>query len=1096
MRLTARSWVFRVSAGIVLGVIWLIYSINIYWHIRNISVAGGIFSLKIYKLVSFWPGTDLIPSSMPCENVIITTIFFSAIVVIMAAQSMWRETYLDTIRPIHSKPVSNLVYMAGKSAGIIVIFMTMTFLALIPTFILNILRAGTTTDISGYIVYPFLIALPAFIFISGITTLISSIFGGRATGFLAVIPMIVLSLLFAGGPISSILDIFGWYTPLMSDPITGFSNTTMLIVKRFFFIFAGLSFFFLSTAIFKREVQSRLLSRVSIVMAALMFTGSAALAFHSGSLVYRGRRIRKTMRSLDNEASAFPVVEIENSSIFVRHEGDHIECRAALAVRNHDDVDMDRYLLTLNSGLEVTKVTSTDGTLEYSRNLHHLWVDAGDGLAPGTADTVDIFYSGRIDEETCYLFATEDERSELKRRTLSIDPTVSGKRYAYISDDFLLLTPEVHWYPASGARYDDQRPELCKNDFSTFSVEYSGREGLVPASQGTVTKTGDGKYRFTPSNPLTGISLIAGEFRHRSVQVDSTGYNSYTFKKLDRFDRYIYAVADTLPDLIRDMRERIESDSFLPYPFRKFALVQIPSDFSSHSNPLWPGYGADFQPEILMVPTDNSSGYMNLDRVFRNAKWYLGQDLNRTPSQKEIQSQTLSLLWILFEERSFFYQRNLVNSGDIPVLGKALDSYIALSNKNSLLNHYLDPKYHTVYSSRLRPIELASRYLDGKSLEDLLHSPSRIDSMAMAVTAKGVSLFTMLEALAGGESLKTILTDIFESEPFTVIEMPRLVATLNKSLGIDIQPVIDAWYSQDDLPGFIFSDIRLSRSLLDEHTIYNLRLKVFNPEKVDGIFVIDSSTKKEKIYSPFIVEAGRAKEFGIIFHSKPRSSIMIYTLISRNLPNRMRLNSRNIIKDDLVGWETVFEGERFIDPPRKATDTDIIVVDNEDSRFEILNKKQNRLRTLLPWIKDVEARDGYVHMRNNNFPARWTPCLEKRFYGDYVSSACFIGAGQGKNRVAWNCDIQNEGWYDVYAYMTRMTGMSEKHTREYYNQPYDFSVYHSDGVASCRPVMYEAELGWNLLGRFYYNEGKTRVELSDDCTHGVLVADAVKWVKR
>ena len=41
-----------------------------------------------------------------------------------------------------------------------------------------------------------------------------------------------------------------------------------------------------------------------------------------------------------------------------------------------------------------------------------------------------------------------------------------------------------------------------------------------------------------------------------------------------------------------------------------------------------------------------------------------------------------------------------------------------------------------------------------------------------------------------------------------------------------------------------------------------------------------------------------------------------------------------------------------------------------------------------------------------------------------------------------------------------------------------------------------ADSGWNILGSYYLSEGAAKVELSNKSNEGVVIADAVKWVKR
>jgi len=38
-------------------------------------------------------------------------------------------------------------------------------------------------------------------------------------------------------------------------------------------------------------------------------------------------------------------------------------------------------------------------------------------------------------------------------------------------------------------------------------------------------------------------------------------------------------------------------------------------------------------------------------------------------------------------------------------------------------------------------------------------------------------------------------------------------------------------------------------------------------------------------------------------------------------------------------------------------------------------------------------------------------------------------------------------------------------------------------------------MGWNLLGSYYFSQGKAKIEITDKTNGNLIVADAVKWVK-
>ena len=64
------------------------------------------------------------------------------------------------------------------------------------------------------------------------------------------------------------------------------------------------------------------------------------------------------------------------------------------------------------------------------------------------------------------------------------------------------------------------------------------------------------------------------------------------------------------------------------------------------------------------------------------------------------------------------------------------------------------------------------------------------------------------------------------------------------------------------------------------------------------------------------------------------------------------------------------------------------------------------------------------------------------------------------------------------------------------NIDYHYQISHDDGMEEVAFEDEEAGDGWNYLGTFYFSEGSAKVELTNKSEGRLLIADAVKWVKR
>ena len=101
MRLLLRSRLFRIGAAIVTAVIT-------FFHIIDIIAVFNPFVYFSLRDISFLFGhLMVIPASVPYENVILSTIGISIVLVLLAASSIRRERTMDTRAAIHVKEMTN-----------------------------------------------------------------------------------------------------------------------------------------------------------------------------------------------------------------------------------------------------------------------------------------------------------------------------------------------------------------------------------------------------------------------------------------------------------------------------------------------------------------------------------------------------------------------------------------------------------------------------------------------------------------------------------------------------------------------------------------------------------------------------------------------------------------------------------------------------------------------------------------------------------------------------------------------------------------------------------------------------------------------------
>ena len=61
---------------------------------------------------------------------------------------------------------------------------------------------------------------------------------------------------------------------------------------------------------------------------------------------------------------------------------------------------------------------------------------------------------------------------------------------------------------------------------------------------------------------------------------------------------------------------------------------------------------------------------------------------------------------------------------------------------------------------------------------------------------------------------------------------------------------------------------------------------------------------------------------------------------------------------------------------------------------------------------------------------------------------------------------------------------------------FEYTIHHDDGAETIGLDIRQCEQGWNHLGSFYFSEGEAQVQISNKSDGRLVIADAVKWVKR
>ncbi len=1101
MKTLLRSWFFRIFALIAIAVLT-------FTNVPFFALKGN--TPWVFRGIS---------ASIPYYNLLILNVIQAIIAVFLASDFLKRDKKLDTTEVVYMRSMNNSDYVLGKLLGILLVFLGLNLVVLCIAAVFNIFFSDVPMVILPYFLYPIFISIPTLVFIFGLSFLLMVTIRNQAITFILLLGYIAITIFFLGNKSHHLFDYITFNVPLMYSDFVGFGNLPMLLLHRGMYLLFGLAFVFATILLIKRLPQSAFMTRLSGVLMTLFLVSAIALAIGYLSHFSEGKKLRAAMVELNKTAGQMPKVSLQESKIQLEHRGRTIHATAQLKVKNNTSGTIQAYQFSLNPGLEVRRISAGPNELKFERKIHLLSVTPLQPLRPDGLDSLTIVYDGTINEQACYIDIDEKTRAELFRVWLYN----IAKRFSFIEPNYVLLTPETNWYPIAGLPYSASYPRLTGKDFTSFQLTVRTSEGLTAIAPGKMTSTGKGSFHFEVEHPLPQLSLTIGAYEKRSIQIDSIEYSLFNLKGHDYYAPFFKDIGDTLIAMIRELKQDYENKLGLSYPFPRLSLIETPIQFFSYARP-WTDARENVQPSMVFLPEKG----LLLERAdfSQMVRWQKRRQerSNQTFTPQELQSELFrdfvsgSLLGTMGHGFMSEFIKGMVNcsifpnyftlvnnfsSDRWPIFNVALESFLLQKSAES------SPPFRR-FMVGLSDEEKANLALMDQTLPEILADEKKKELIPAVLKAKGNFLFKLLESQLGKEQFQTFLSDYLKSQRFKNADVAELIARLKSQFNFDLEPHFNAWYQQRELPGFVIADVEAYKVLDKDRTRYQIKFKVSNLERVDGLLAITFRTGAGRGFGfgfgrpPMeptperlvMMGPGETKELGFVQDDSPRM-MMINTLISKNLPASI---TRPFDELELREKAVPFEGERLLSEPVRLVLPNEIIVDNEDAGFQLLyNPKDNWLKRLL---KIEKTEDKYIGINFWRPPSRWRATTMAEFYGEYIHSAHYIKGGNGDKKVAWKALIPASGNYEVFYYngrirapwMRRM-GEGQQSRRDQFFEQFNFKVYHDDGVEDVALDVANAEEGWVSLGTFYLSSDTARVELTDKTKGRMVVADAVKWLK-
>ncbi len=1092
-----RSWLFRVFAILILALLLLFNLFGV------IGIVGN----------GQWPGS-YVPGNVAYINFFMFTVAQVVIAAFLSADFLGRERKMDTTEVFYTRPMSNLQYVLGKTWGTLQLFFGLSLVIFLLSAIVSLVATGADLVLTPMLVYLFVYSLPSLVFILGFSFIIMIMVRNQAVTFVIVLGFGATVLFYLKGIHNGVWDFMGFYLPMHYSGFSGFSDFASLLLQRTGYLLLGLAGVLLTAFFLPRLPGHRHKPWGILLIAVTMAMGTAGIFYkilHQNQLSIR---FRKEMVQQERALSSVATAVIDSCELQVEHNGSMLSIRADLHIRITGKTDS--LILALNPGFQLSEVFLNQEKIVFSGNKSLLYIPLGEEREPGDTLNCQINYRGAPSNATIYPYVDEENRALLNRT----DPLVAGKQYAFVQDDYLLLTRETGWYPVVAWKYYRQQPA-----FTAFSLSFKSQYDLEPLSQGARSISEDG-FNFNNRQPLNALTLLAGPYQMDSITVDSVDYMMATHRKYGKMSSYFTQVSDTLPALIRDIKSQYESRLGLKYPFSYFRLVEVPVHFFSYLQP-WSMATDHTQPEFVLIPENGGGAWFGdahrIKNDFEKTAERQGQDLQ----PREIEARTFvtlagtALLYPVwqFQRSGQEITRTTSEWNRIQVFPLYYDYVYQISESNyPAFKVMLGDAVRSSGRKRSNVIVMGgsgNQYsallnLNQKSLTQWLESERYNDTIADILQLQGINFFSLVSAKTEGENFLQSLSKGFDDFKFKCTTPSQWFALLDDKSGL--LNTYREIKETGDLPAFRFGNMQSAEVTQEQQTKYYVSFEVSNAGHIQG--VLDTYTTflnleenrggsfSQWMYQSvnraddgesrlFLVPAGKKVKVGMIFEQMPRH-IKVETGVARNIPPLYNYYPQDFKNNASSSSQT---GIQVLgDAAGKEEDDHVFIVDNEDTGFII--KSKDEIKTLKDWWvrRQSEETKAYPGVNYWNPPVAWTAGFGDNFYGDLRRSAVQKVSANGDDKASWKCLLPKEGNYEVQVFIPSNLHRSWRFRKV--KGGFNYLIHHAGGVDQVEsPVVNEAN-GWVTLGRYFFNEGEAVVELSDRTNYPYVIADAVKWIKQ
>lgn len=1088
------------------------------WFFRIVSLAG-IFFLTIFNLVELsdldYPEWRWLFNGwmFPYVSLIVISVPQAAAVIFLATGLIKKDKKLDTNEVFFVRPISNLDYVIGKALALFKLFFLLNLVLLCIPLIVCITNPLATVNPVAFVLYPLLTSVPSIVFTTGIAFLLVTVIRNQPISIVLLIGVAGVQLIYYFDEFSNILDFVGFRLSMLPSEISGFVDIEFSLWQRAFYFVTGIALLFLTAFLLDRLSGLKAAHRATAIVGVTLLFLSAFIMVSLWNMRQEPFALREEMIATNGRWAKVPNVTVSSHAIELEWVGDEIISTSDMLVKNNTGELLDTIYFTLNPGLTVDTILINGTLAEFRKDLQIISVSRGISIESGKEVKVRIKYRGTITQQVAHL-EVDKKRYDAPNNFNVFSLT---KKYAFLEDDYVLLTKDVHWYPDTEVGYNKKSAAKERQSFIDFKLKVKAPEGMTPISQGKL-EVKEKVYHFKPEYPLPHISLVIGNYVKREIIVDSVAYSVFHYPKNDYFLRQLDQVGDTLGYLVKDLADEYEDAQRLSYPFKRLQFVEVPVHFMAY-NKIYESHQAFVQPETVFWPEEGGKiRQFDFKRQLRDMSNQAART-NQVMTDKQKQANVFNdLVRKIFTKQigeSWIFEGKEVDRPDYSVFANYYDFNSGIVSEDwALLNRsiatYLRNDKQTMrdYSREINGISFTEECNDlmrTSSLTSIL-TQSEFGKINKSISLKSEYLFSYLGQTIGETNFKSFLYNWVNTHQHQLSTYEDFRKAMQSRFNIDIDPVIREVYAETSQPAFEILDVQKYEVMDGDRKRYQVLMKAKNSGNSDGVFEVKFNSKEQsddEYYATVnqeakeetpgklsVIKQGETKLFGYVLDEKP-NAITINTIISRNIPSVINMSMGTLSKRE---GGVLFDGERVVENTKDSLHYEVIV-DNEDSGFSSFSPvKPTMLKAYIDSRKEVEQK--YYGEWGSSYSS-WLATTGSDFFGSVIRSAHFTRSGTGEKIATWTPQFKEAGFYDIYVYMRgKNQNTWTGHDSEGKQFDYNYIIHNGDGIDNIKYNVTNSEPGWNYLGSYYFNKTGGSVSLTDKCDLWTVYADAVKWVKQ